>query len=143
MAGSLAIAPGIAIPDTELSWVAVRASGPGGQNVNKVSSKVELRFDFETSRVLSMPVKARLRVLAASRLDADGKIVITSQATRNQPHNLLDARDKLAQLLRLALVVPKRRRKTKPSRSARETRLTDKRRHAEKKQTRRRAARDD
>ena len=143
MTEDLVVTPGLTIPDQELSWVAVRASGPGGQNVNKVSSKVELRFDIQASRALSTPVKARLRALAASRLDAAGRIVITSQVTRNQPQNLMDAREKLAALVRQALVVPKRRRPTKPSRAARETRLTQKRHHAEKKQTRRRAGRDD
>lgn len=139
MADDLVIQPGLSIPEAELSWTAVRASGPGGQNVNKVASKVELRFDFEHSRVLGEAVKARLRKLAAQRLDANGNILITSQATRNQPQNLADARRRLAELVRRALVVPKRRVRTKPSRAAREARLAEKRRHAEKKQTRRAA----
>ena len=143
MAADLVIAPGIVIPEAELSWVAVRASGPGGQNVNKVSSKVELRFDFEHSGALSPAVKARLRALASHRLDADGKILITSQLTRAQPQNLADARRRLAELVKKALVVPKRRLKTKPSRGARQARLTDKRHHSEKKQTRRRSPGDD
>jgi ribosome-associated protein len=77
----------ITIPERELEWTAVRASGPGGQNVNKVSSKVELRFDFEESEALSDAVKARLRALAQHRLDGEGRILITSQVTRNQPQN--------------------------------------------------------
>ena len=74
--------PTLTIPAAELVWTAVRSSGPGGQNVNRVSTKVELRFDFETCAVLSGPVKARLGRIAAGRLDAEGRIVITSQATR-------------------------------------------------------------
>jgi ribosome-associated protein len=143
MARDLPVTPGLALPAAELSWVAVRASGPGGQNVNKVSSKVELRFDFESSRVLGAAVKARLRALAGARLDAAGRIVIVSQATRNQPQNLEDAREKLAALVRRALVAPKRRRATKPSRAARESRLVEKRRRSETKRTRRQASRDD
>ena len=94
----LVIRPGIVVPERELEWAAVRASGPGGQNVNKVSSKVELRFDFETSSALGVSVKARLRALAQHRLDADGRILIVSQVTRNQPQNLEDARQRLAEL---------------------------------------------
>ena len=124
------------IPAAELHWTAVRASGPGGQNVNKVASKIDLRFDFEHSAVLSDELKARLRTHAATRLDAEGRIQITSQLTRNQPDNLEDAREKLAELLRAVTVVPKRRRKTKPSRAKKAARVAQKRVHAEKKQQR-------
>jgi ribosome-associated protein len=124
-------------------WAAVRASGPGGQNVNKVSSKVELRFDFEVSAALAASVKTRLRVLAQHRLDSDGRILIVSQVTRNQPQNLADARQRLAELIAQALVVPKRRRKTKPSRAAKRARLNDKRANSQKKQGRSRSSSDD
>lgn len=124
------------IPEAELRWTAVRASGPGGQNVNKVASKVDLRFDFEQSSALSAELKARLRVAAAPRLDAEGRIQITSQLTRNQPDNLEDARQKLAELLRAVTVIPKRRRKTKPSRAKKAARVADKRVNAAKKQNR-------
>jgi ribosome-associated protein len=126
----------VVIPEAELRWTAVRASGPGGQNVNKVSSKVDLRFDFEQSSALSDELKALLRVKAAARLDADGQLQITSQATRNQPDNLEDARQKLAALLRSVMVTPKVRRKTKPSRAKKAKRVAEKRVHAEKKQRR-------
>src|SRR5690606_29195710 len=102
----LVVSPAVVIPDAELAWTAARSSGPGGQNVNKVASKVELRFDFAASGALSAPVKARLRALATSRLDAEGRILVTSQLTRDQSRNLEDARQKLAELIRAALVVP-------------------------------------
>jgi ribosome-associated protein len=136
MLGDLAAAPGLVIPESEIEWFAVRSSGPGGQNVNKVSSKVEIRFAFERSCALAAPVKARLRVLAATRMDAVGRIRIVSQATRNQPQNLEDARQKLAALIREALAVPKKRRPTAPTRGSRERRLEHKQIHSQKKQAR-------
>jgi ribosome-associated protein len=139
----LLVRPGLTIPERELEWAAVRASGPGGQNVNKVSSKVELRFDFEASAVLSAAVKTRLRALARHRLDAEGRILIVSQVTRTQPQNLDDARQRLATLIARALVVPKRRRPTKPSKAAKRARVKDKRAHSAKKQNRARAHPDD
>ncbi|HEX3850691.1 MAG TPA: alternative ribosome rescue aminoacyl-tRNA hydrolase ArfB [Polyangiaceae bacterium] len=132
----------LVIPEAELRWTAVRASGPGGQNVNKVSSKVDLRFDFEQSVALSDELKARLRASAGSRLDGEGRIQITSQLTRNQSDNLEDARQKLAELLLAVTVVPKRRRKTKPSRAKKAARVADKRVHAQKKQSRGRVSAD-
>src|SRR3954470_6144334 len=109
MSGPLVVEQ-LTIPEAELRWTAVRASGPGGQNVNKVSSKVDLRFDFEHSAALSDALKARLRTRAAARLDAAGRIRIISQLPRNKADNLQDARLKLAELLAAAQVVPKRRR---------------------------------
>ena len=122
------------IPGRDLSWTAVRSSGPGGQNVNKVSTKVVLRFDLPGTTALSDAVKARLRGLA--RLDAEGRVIVTSQATRNRVRNVEDARRKLAELIRAALVEPKARRATKPSRAVRARRLRDKRHHSEKKRER-------
>jgi ribosome-associated protein len=141
MSGPLVVAH-LVIPEAELRWTAVRASGPGGQNVNKVSSKVDLRFDFESSAALSVELKERLRASAGSRLDGEGRIQITSQLTRNQSDNLEDARQKLAELLRAVTVVPKRRRKTKPSRAKKAARVADKRVHAQKKQSRGRVSAD-
>src|ERR1700709_443601 len=122
MSGPLVILH-LTIPEAELRWTAVRASGPGGQNVNKVASKIDLRFDFEASDALGEELKARVRVAAAARLDAEGRLHITSQLTRNQPDNLEDARQKLADILRAGLVAPKKRRKTKVSRAKKAARV--------------------
>ena len=136
MSEPLFVSPALTVPANELHFTSVRASGPGGQNVNKVSSKVELRFDFERSKVLGDELKARLRVLASGRLDAQGQILIVSQLTRDRQRNLEDARQKLVDLLVAAGRRPKRRRPTKPSRGATETRLREKRRHSDRKRAR-------
>src|SRR5439155_13793007 len=122
----LFVSPSLTIPADELRWTSVRSSGPGGQNVNKVSSKVELRFDFEHSRVLTGETKARLRAMAASRLDADGMLLVVSQATRDRQRNLDDARAKLGEIVFLACQRPKRRKPTRPSFGATQTRLQEK-----------------
>ena len=132
----------LVIPEAELRWTAVRASGPGGQNVNKVASKIDLRFDFEESDALTDELKARIRARAVARLDGEGRLQITSQLTRNQPDNLEDARGKLAEILRGALITPKKRRKTKPSRAKKAARVANKRVHAQKKQSRGRVTAD-
>ncbi|HEX3774277.1 MAG TPA: alternative ribosome rescue aminoacyl-tRNA hydrolase ArfB [Polyangiaceae bacterium] len=139
MPGPLVVAD-LVIPEAELRWTAVRSSGPGGQNVNKVSSKIDLRFEFELSAALSDEVKARLRTRLRSHLDAAGRIQIVSQLTRNQKDNLEDAREKLAAWIRTALKTPKKRRKTKPSRAKKAARVAEKRVHAKKKQSRGRVA---
>ena len=126
----------VRIPASELSWTAARSGGPGGQNVNKVATKVDLRFDLAGSRVLPDPVKARLPRLAGNRLDADGRLQITSAATRDRARNLEDARDKLAALVRRALTPPKPRKKTRPSRGTKERRLRDKKARKQKKEGR-------
>jgi ribosome-associated protein len=136
MTSDLAITDGIIIPAAELEWVAVRSSGPGGQNVNKVATKVELRFDLAHTLVLDAATRARLTSLARGRLDASGRIIVTSQVSRSQERNLEDAREKLAALIRRALTLPKPRRPTKPSRGAKERRLQAKRVLAEKKKVR-------
>ena len=137
MADPLVVVPGVIIPGADLEWRAVRSSGPGGQNVNKVSSKVELRFDLPGTQALSPPVKARLAALAHGRLDADGRLVIASQKTRAQERNLEDARERLRALVEAALTPPRPRRATRPTASSRRRRLDDKRRHADKKRGRR------
>lgn len=138
MTGSagLLIRSDLIIPERELSVRASRASGPGGQNVNRVSTKIELRFDLPGTSALDAGCKARLRRLAEGRLDADGFVVIASQVTRSQSQNLEDAKARLAELIRAALVVPKRRKKTRPTRASKERRLDQKRRQSQKKQGR-------
>ena len=126
----------LTLPALSMSWTAVRASGPGGQNVNKVSTKVELRFDPELS-TMNPVATTRLRALAgAARLDAEGKILLVSQKTREQPRNIEDAREKLRELVTEALVRPKKRRPTKPTRGATARRLDTKSRDAKKKKER-------
>ena len=136
MSDPLFVSSTLTVPANELRFTAVRASGPGGQNVNKVASKVELRFDFEQSKVLSAEQKSRLRVFASSKLDAEGAILLVSQLTRDRQRNLEDARAKLAELLIAAAKRPKRRKPTKPSRSAKESRLNEKRRQSDRKRDR-------
>jgi len=137
MIPDLAVSPGLFVPGHELSWTASRSGGPGGQNVNKVSTKVELRFDLAENRTLHDGVKARLRAREANRLDARGRLVVTCDTTRSQSRNLELAREKLAEMVRAALAAPKRRRATAPSKSARRARVKNKRHVGEKKRDRR------
>lgn len=135
----LVVRPDVVLPARDLSFTASRSSGPGGQNVNKTASKVDLAFDLAGTLALADDVKARLRALAASRLDEHGALHVTSQLTRDQPKNLADAREKLRALVLRALERPKARRKTKATRGSVERRLADKRRTSEKKGRRGRA----
>jgi len=136
VADPLVINPDLTLPADELRWTAVRASGPGGQNVNKVSTKVELRFDARRSTALDELVKARLLAIAGSRADGEGVIILVCQETRDQRRNLDLARERLTSMVKAALVRPKKRRPTRPSRGARERRIGEKKKQGEKKKTR-------
>ncbi len=116
----------IAIEDRELSFEFVRSSGPGGQNVNKVATAAQLRFDVTASPSLPDRVKERLPKLAGRRMTADGVIVIDARRYRTQERNRQDAIDRLVRLIKKAAARPKRRRATKPTRASRERRLTTK-----------------
>ena len=140
---AIIVTPDVRVPDAALTVRAVRASGPGGQNVNKVATKIDLRVDLDRIEGLSAATRARLDALARHRLDADGRLVVTSQATRNQARNLEDAREKVRALVASALVPPRPRTATKPTGAARERRLTEKRSRSGVKRLRARPSRDD
>ena len=126
----IAIDDDLALDEREITETFIRASGPGGQNVNKVASAVQLRFDATGSPSLPEAVKARLVRLAGNRLTQDGVIVITAQRFRSQERNRADAVDRLVALIRRAAEPPKPRRKTRPSAAQREKRLAGKARRA-------------
>jgi ribosome-associated protein len=137
VADAIRVRRGVRVPASAIRWRAVRSSGPGGQNVNKVASRVELRVDLDAVEGLDDAARDRLAALAASRRDSRGRLLVTSQRTRDQSRNLEDARDKVRRLVARALVAPKRRRRTRPSGAAVEERLRDKRLRGARKRERR------
>jgi ribosome-associated protein len=130
------IAPGLAIDDSELDISFILASGPGGQNVNKVATAAQLRFDARLSPSLPDEVKARLQALAGSRLTNDGVIVMTARTERSQERNRAVVTERLVELIRKASIRPVRRRATKPTKGSKERRLEGKAKRAGIKQNR-------
>jgi ribosome-associated protein len=132
----LEITPELRIDDGELEERFVRASGPGGQNVNKVATAVQLRFDVGRSPALSDEVRARLRTIAGSRMTDEDVLVIDARSHRTQGQNREEARARLTELIRRALIRPKRRHKTRPGAAAKQRRLDTKKLRARTKQGR-------
>ena len=118
----------VRVPERALQVRAVRASGPGGQNVNKVATKVDVRVDLDAIEGLSVAARARLATLCRHRLDADGRLMVSSQAERNQARNLEDALDRIRRLVVAALREPRSRKASRPSAGARERRIESKKR---------------
>ena len=118
----------VRVPDRALAIRAVRASGPGGQNVNKVATKIDLRVDLDAIEGISEPALARLKALCRHRLDADGRLMVSSQTERNQARNLEEALDRVRGLVAAALREPRSRKASRPSKASRERRLETKKR---------------
>ena len=133
----------ILIPDTDLSVSFIRSGGPGGQNVNKVASAVQLRFDLAGTLALNDRVKQRLRALAGRRINEQGALLITAREHRSQEQNRREAEERLAEFVRAALVEPRVRHATKPTRASKVRRLEGKTRRAGIKQQRGRVRGDD
>jgi len=130
------VTPAFSLPDESITLRFIRASGPGGQNVNKVSSAVQLRFDLSLCPGFSPSALTRLRRLAGRRLTDSGEILIAAQRFRTQEHNKRDAFERLVEMVAQALIEPKARRATKPTRASKERRLVGKGQRADLKQKR-------
>jgi ribosome-associated protein len=126
----LVVSEHVTIPDEELEWKFIRSSGPGGQNVNKVASAVQLRFLLPQNTSLPAAARSRLQRLAGQRLVDDGSILLTARTERSQEQNRRAALERLAGLVRAALIEPKIRKKTRPTRASKERRIDTKKHRA-------------
>ncbi len=140
---AIEVQPGVTIPDSDYSLAFIRSGGPGGQNVNTVSSAVQLRFNLIGCRAFSDAVRWRLRALAGQRVTDDGSLLIVARTTRSQEQNRRDAEGRLADLIRRALIEPKPRRATRPTRASKTRRLDTKVQRGATKRGRGRPALDD
>jgi len=122
----------VLVPDAAIESKAVRASGPGGQNVNKLATKIQMRIDLNLIQGLYPDEGPRIREFLKSRLDAEGRLLVMSQETRDQARNREDCAAKAADLLRAALVRPKVRRATRPTRASKQRRIEAKRHHSDR-----------
>lgn len=134
----IVVTPTLTIPRGELQLRASRAGGPGGQHVNTSSTRIELLWDLTHSRVVSEDMRARLMTKLAARLDAEGMVRVVASDRRSQAQNREAAEERLASIVRQALVVPKKRKATRPTAASREKRLTEKKKRGERKRDRRR-----
>ena len=137
------VAPVVEIPDSDLEVTATRSAGPGGQNVNKVASAVQMRFALARNSTLRADVKQRLRALAGHRVTDDGELLIVARESRSQEQNRRLAEERLADLVRRALVAPKKRTATRPTRASKERRLQSKAKSQRTKRLRGRVRNDD
>lgn len=133
----LSVSPDLAIPRSELEYRATRSGGAGGQHVNTSSTRIELLWDLRRSTAITDEQRERLYAKLAARLDSDGRVRVVASDRRSQGQNRQAADSRLATLVRAALVIPKKRRPTKPTRASKEKRLADKKRRGERKRDRR------
>lgn len=137
------VTPGIAIDEGEIELTFVRSSGPGGQNVNKVATAVQLRFDVAHSPSLPDDVRARLAARAGSKVTREGVLILTARRFRTQERNRADALDRLIEMIRSAATPPRKRRKTRPTRASKERRVEVKRRRSTTKRLRGKVGREE